>query len=297
MTFDGVEEWGDKSWMSNEEMPKQQDMGVSTFRAWLPYVVIAVILIITRISGFGIKAILNNDPFILHINNIFGFENISWNFKYLWNAGWFPFIPIALLCLLYYRVPKERCKTAFVTTGKQIAGAVVALLFGVAMVNLYRYTCNAAVGATAVVNADVTEFTSANSSMLFMMASALATLFNKVYFIIAPLIGVLGSFMSGSCTVSNTLFSPLQFETAKLAGLPPVLIVALQNMGGAIGNMVCVNNVVAACATTYTSGNEGKIIRINIIPCLIYAVIVAIVVGILLAVGFDPMPELLAALH
>ncbi|MEI3259683.1 MAG: L-lactate permease [Faecalimonas umbilicata] len=64
--------------------------------------------------------------------------------------------------------------------------------------------------------------------------------------------------MSGSCTVSNTLFSSLQFKTATLLAMPQVLIVALQNMGGAIGNMICVNNIVSVCATTGTMGNEGS---------------------------------------
>ena len=125
------------------------------------------------------------------------------------------------------------------------------------------------------------------------MAHALANIFHGAYFLVAPLIGVLGAFMSGSCTVSNTLFSSLQFETATLLVMPQVLIVALQNMGGAIGNMVCVNNIVSVCATTGTSGNEGKLIRTNIVPCIIYCVIVAAVVGIFIAAGINPMPEIM----
>lgn len=99
--------------------------------------------------------------------------------------------------------------------------------------------------------------------------------------------------MSGSATVSNTLFSSLQFETATLLAMPQVLIVALQCMGAAIGNMTCVNNIVSVCATTGTSGNEGKLIRTNILPCLIYCVVVAVVVGIFIAVGINPMPEIM----
>ena len=75
--------------------------------------------------------------------------------------------------------------------------------------------------------------------------------------------------------------------------MPQVLIVALQNMGGAIGNMICVNNIVSVCATTGTNGNEGKLIRTNIIPCAIYCIVVAVIVGIFIAVGINPMPELL----
>ena len=99
--------------------------------------------------------------------------------------------------------------------------------------------------------------------------------------------------MSGSNTVSNTLFASIQFETATILGISQVLIVALQAMGGAIGNMICIHNIVAVCATTGTNGNEGRLIRTNIIPCLIYAFTVAAIVGIFLAAGVNPMPELL----
>ncbi|MPN04777.1 hypothetical protein SDC9_152024 [bioreactor metagenome] len=128
------------------------------------------------------------------------------------------------------------------------------------------------------------------ASMLFIMAKGIADLAGNAFVVFSPLVGVLGAFMSGSNTVSNTLFAGLQFETATILLLPQVLIVALQNMGGAIGNMVCVNNVVAACATTGTVGNEGKIIRTNIVPCVIYCAIVVIVVGGLIVAGFNPYP-------
>ncbi|MBQ6434856.1 MAG: L-lactate permease, partial [Synergistaceae bacterium] len=108
------------------------------------------------------------------------------------------------------------------------------------------------------------------SSMLTMMADGLGYLFRDFYLWVSPLIGIVGAFISGSNTVSNTLFAGLQFETAVLVGLPQVLVIALQNAGGAVGNMICVNNVVSACATTGVSGNEGRIIRINIIPCALF---------------------------
>ena len=53
--------------------------------------------------------------------------------------------------------------------------------------------------------------------------------------------------------------------------------------------MICVNNVVAACATTGTMGNEGKIIRTNVLPCLIYCIIAILVLGGLIVAGVDPL--------
>lgn len=70
-----------------------------------------------------------------------------------------------------------------------------------------------------------------------------------------------------------------------MVALPQVLIVALQNNGGAIGNMICVNNVVSACATTGTIGNEGRIIRKNFVPCIAYCIVVVIVSFIVMNLG------------
>ena len=280
-TFDGVEEWGDSSWLSTQAISKPIDKNMAPVKAWLPYVLIGLILVVTRVSIFHMKPFLTSDAFTIKIHNILGFDHINWNFTFLWNPGILPFVLVAILTIFFHKMSKSEAKAAFVTSLKQISGAAIALLFGVAMVNLYRYTSNPAIGDAS------------NSSMLYTMAQALADIFQGAYFVVAPLIGVLGAFMSGSCTVSNTLFSSLQFETATLLLMPQVLIVALQNMGGAIGNMVCVNNIVSVCATTGTSGNEGKLIRTNIIPCIIYCTIVATIVGIFIYSGVNPMPELM----
>lgn len=292
-TFDGVSEWGESSWMSSQQVAQAKDKQMKPFLAWLPYIVIGALLVVTRVGFFHLKPILTSAPFIIHIDHILGFENISWDFKFLWNPGIFPFILIAISTVFLHKMTKEEMKTACRDSVKQVSGAAIALLFGVAMVNLYRFTCCPSIGNLVASSEFHGEFTFANSSMLYVMANALAKIFNGTYFLIAPLIGVLGSFMSGSCTVSNTLFSSLQFETATLLAMPQVLIVALQNMGGAIGNMICVNNIVSVCATTGTMGNEGKLMRTNIIPCVIYCAIVAVVVGILIMAGVNPMPELL----
>ena len=275
-TFDGYEKWGEEYWGSGVTQNSVTDTGLSPLKAWMPYVIIGIVLILTRVDAFGIKQILNSDPLILHIHSILGVEGVNWDFKFLYNPGILPFLPIALLTVFFHGMHGADAGKALKRTGKQILGAAIALLFGVAMVNLYRYTG-----------------TGANDSMLYTLSNAMAALFSGAYFIAAPLIGVLGAFMSGSNTVSNTLFASIQFETASILGISQVLIVALQAMGGAIGNMICVHNIVAVCATTGTVGNEGRLIRTNIIPCLIYALVVAVLVGIFLYIGVNPMPELL----
>ena len=77
--------------------------------------------------------------------------------------------------------------------------------------------------------------------------------------------------------IAVTLFANLQEQAANNLSLNTAIIVAANTIGGSIGNMICVNNVVAACATAGTAGREGKIIRVNAIPTVIYTVIVILV--------------------
>ena len=272
--FEPRNEW-DASWLSKQEVKQDVDNGMSAVLAWVPYVLIALILVGTRLNWFGLKTLLTSDAFKVSIKNILGNENVNWTWNWGWCPGIFPFILVCILTFFLHRMPGAKVKEAFVDTFKQTSGAAIALFFGVSMVYIYRNTG---------MNAALTD-----KSMLYVMAEALANIFKGAYIIIAPVIGVLGAFMSGSNTVSNTLFAGLQFQTAQLVKMSPVLIVALQNIGGAAGNMICVNNVVAACATTGTMGNEGKIIRTNALPCLIYCIIAILVLGGLIVAGVDPL--------
>jgi lactate permease len=272
--FEPRSEW-DASWLSKQEVKQDVDNGMSAVLAWVPYVLIALILVGTRLNWFGLKTLLTSDAFKVSIKNILGNENVNWTWNWGWCPGIFPFILVCILTFFLHKMPGAKVKEAFVDTFKQTSGAAIALFFGVSMVYIYRNT-----GMNAVLT---------DKSMLYVMAEALANIFKGAYVIIAPVIGVLGAFMSGSNTVSNTLFAGLQFQTAQLVKMSPVLIVALQNIGGAAGNMICVNNVVAACATTGTMGNEGKIIRTNALPCLIYCIIAILVLGGLIVAGVDPL--------
>ncbi len=277
--FDVRENWDD-SWKSLQEVKQDRDTGMSAVLAWVPYVIILIILIVTRLPNLPVKPWLNANG-IVKINAILGVEKASWAWKVFNNPGIFPFILVCLITFVIHKMPGDKIKETIVDTAKQVSGAFIALIFGCAMVYVYRNTAD---GSAAVAAGKI------DSTMLICMARALADLAGKAYIIISPLIGVLGAFMAGSNTVSNILFAPLQFETARLLTISPLIICAIQNIGGAAGNMICVNNVVSACATTGTLGNEGKIIKTNIVPCIIYCIIAIIVLGgAILILKQDPM--------
>lgn len=279
-------EWADY-WKSTQAV--QDDSGeqaaepMSPVMAWLPYIIVAAILVLTRIPQTGLKAVMNvaQLPFGISIPTILGVD-VNYGFKWAWNPGIVPFVIVALIIIPLHKMSGDKVTKAWKETGSMLAGAAIALVFGIAMVQLFRNS-----GTPAAEGAEVMYY---NKTMLRVMAEGMAGLFGNAYIIVSPLIGVIGAFISGSATVSNTLFSSLQFDTATLLGLPTMLVVAMQICGGAMGNMVCVNNIVSACATCGTAGAEGRLIRSNVVPCLIYAVCTIIILGGLIVTGFNPNP-------
>jgi lactate permease len=67
------------------------------------------------------------------------------------------------------------------------------------------------------------------------------------------------------------MFALFQFEMGTRIGADPRWVVALQAVGGAAGNIICVHNVVAASAVVGLVGREGAVIRKTLLPFAYYA--------------------------
>ena len=101
--------------------------------------------------------------------------------------------------------------------------------------------------------------------------------------LLAPAVGALGSFVTGSATASNVLFTTLQAQTAQALALPVPMLVAAQGFGAAVGNIVCPHNIVAGAATVGLAGREAEILRRTLGPCLLYLALGGALVAMLAA--------------
>ncbi|WP_407319708.1 L-lactate permease [Isoptericola halotolerans] len=103
-------------------------------------------------------------------------------------------------------------------------------------------------------------FTMSEAGMTTQLATAAAGA-GVLWPVLSPFVGALGTFMTGSATASNILFTEFQDQTALAADLDPVPLLGAQGAGAAIGNIVCPHNVVAAAATVGLGGREGQVLR------------------------------------
>ena len=236
--------------------------------AWLPYILVALLLVLTRIPQLGIKALITSPAVTISWAKILG-TDLGYSLQLLYLPGTVPFVLVALMTVPLHRMPTTAVRETWTKSLKQILPAAIALVFALGMVNVMRFSGNNASGLP---------------DMLEVLSAAAAGAFGSIWALVAPFVGILGAFMTGSNTVSNVLFSAFQYEMAAAADISHTVIVGLQVIGGAVGNMVCVHNVVAASTVVGVLGSEGRIIRINIVPAALYAIGVGIVGAVAIAV-------------
>ncbi|MGP9845304.1 L-lactate permease [Brachybacterium sp. 107] len=78
---------------------------------------------------------------------------------------------------------------------------------------------------------------------------------------LSPILGWLGTAVTGSDTSANALFATLQQTAAEKAGLDPALLVAANTSGGVVGKMISPQNLTIAATAVGLLGQESAIFR------------------------------------
>lgn len=259
--FDDRANW-DEEWTGAQHHEDAHSAGghrsLSLVTAWSPYLFVAGLLVLTRLPQMNLEPILRSaNPFITwRWQEIFG-SDITASFQPLWSPGTI-FIIVSLITILLHSLKVAEYKTAVSNSLKTLLPASTALVFTVPMVQVFINSSGGAAGY---------------EQMPIALAEGVANLAGSAWPFFSTFIGGLGAFVAGSNTVSNMMFSLFQFGVGERILVDPTWIVALQAVGGASGNIICVHNVVAASAVAGLIGKEGSVIRKTLLPFCYYALI------------------------
>ncbi|MDG5786234.1 L-lactate permease [Evansella sp. AB-P1] len=220
--------------------------------AWIPYLLVGLLLVLTRLEVLPFKQWLRRVQ--VEWSEILG-SSISANLEPFYLPG-FVFILVVLCTIVIHRMNKNEALEAFSRSSRSIVGTAITLFTAVPMVRIF-------------INSGMNN--SGLESMPLELANTVSTLMGGAWPLVAPIIGALGSFISGSATFSNMMFALFQTSVADQIAVDPRLILSLQVLGANAGNMICVLNVVAAASVVGLVGKEGMIIRMTIVPMLYYA--------------------------
>lgn len=239
-------------------------------KAWAPYLLVVALLVLTRAVG-PVKAWLTSPEVTLALDNLFS-SGINARVQVLYLPGTV-LILASIFTFFLHGMSGRDYGRALRSSGSTMIAAAPALLLAVPMVQVF-----------------INSASDSLASMPIVLAEGVSSAVGQAWPMFAPLIGAMGAFVAGSNTVSNMMFSLFQFSTAEQIGLGAAgagTVVALQAIGGAAGNMICVHNVVAASATVGLVNREGEIIRMTLIPMTYYIVQGGFIGLALLAGGFN----------
>lgn len=117
-----------------------------------------------------------------------------------------------------------------------------------------------------------------HSGMTSSISFGLCAITGSFYPLIAPLLGAIGTFVTGSDTSANILFGALQTEAAKSLSIDPYWIAAANTAGATAGKMISPQSIAIATSATGLIGSEGKILSTTVKYCLGYVIILGLIV-------------------
>jgi lactate permease len=255
--FPNRDRWPDLWRGSLRERNPEAAPSMSGIRAWLPYILLGLFLVLTRLEFLPLRDGLRSLE--LSWSNILG-TNLTIATQPLYLPATVFIVVVAITYFLHGMKP-EGMQQAIGNTLPTIGKTVLAL--GSAVLTA-RVFINSGTNAAGL------------ASMPLTLAEGISLLVGQFWAFVAPIVGAIGAFVAGSVTVSNMMFSLFQFGVAEETGVTPAIILALQCVGASAGNVICVSNIVAAAATVGLMGREGILIRRLLFPVLYYLLLAGI---------------------
>jgi lactate permease len=258
------------------------DMGTTlkeSFKASSPIIGTVVLLMLTRIPQIGIKDLITRtEPsflvevgtygdvslsasLVFQLRSILTSPDVNFKFQLLYVPFILPFILVAITTLLAFSAIRKVPCICYATL-RQIKHPAQTLFGALVLVELM------------VVGGDL--------SPAAVIGDTLSAAVGKVWVLLAPMLGSLGSFVAGSSTVSNLTFGTIQSAAAINVGLNENAILALQCCGASIGTSVCIFHIVACGASLGEEVSVGPLMK-RLGPMVILSDL--LVIGVIMAVA------------
>ena len=243
-----------------EPAEQEPDSRAEVLRAYAPYAIIIAVFVICQISA--VKKLLDKATFTvhwpgLHLYTAKGSASTLPNFTLnLLTTPGTQMLLAGIVTMVVLRLSVTKAIQAYGATLSQLRWAIVTVMAVLAL----AFVMNAS-GQTITLGT--------------WMAGA-----GGAFALLSPILGWLGTAVTGSDTSSNSLFGALQVTAAGRAGLSPVLMAASNSSGGVLGKMISPQNLAIAAAAVGVHGKEGDIFRRVIIWSLAFVIFMCALSGL-----------------
>lgn len=215
--------------------------------AWTPYILVLILVGIVQILP-----VLKEKPFLLSKQFYFGDGGKAINFNWITSGGTLLF----LSALISGLIQGLKLKDIFIITKdtlKQLKFSILTIVLVVSLAKIMTY-----------------------SGMIKTSSMFIATISGNFFPFISPLIGTLGTFITGSDTSSNILFGGLQYETALNLNLDEYWITAGNGSGATAGKMISPQSISIASSSVNKTIQESDMMVSTIKYCIIYVLLMGL---------------------
>lgn len=220
-------------------------------RAAAPYLALVAVVLLTRLIP-DVKQLLQGITLQWSYGGVF-----SGSMAYLYHPG--TMLVIGFVAGAYWQgAPWAAIRRAMYEAFRRLGPVALALVAMLALSRIMVY-----------------------AGMIDVLAVATSGATGTAWPVVAPFVGMLGTFITGSATASNILFTEFQEATALQIGTSVLPLIGAQGFGAAVGNIICPHNIIAAGATVALTGQEGEVLKRTLWPALFYGLL-----GGLLAFAF-----------
>jgi len=221
-------------------------------RGFAPFIVMSLALIVSRTVP-GMREMLENVTITF---GEFAGADLS-NLTPLYTPYFY--LALALVtALIVFRIDGRVLRAAATSTFERIRTASIVLIFIIALTQLLLVSDRNPVDLPSIPE---------------VLGEGFADLLGGTFVVFSGFLGALGSFMTGSATVSNLLFGSLQVDAARALESPAAIFLALQLIGAGVGNMISLSNIAMAAGAAGLDSREGEVIRETIIPVIVVCLV------------------------
>ncbi len=241
------------------------ERGMSLARALSPWIILIVLSLIANEPWLGIKKFL--------------FDRIAmpWSIipkqpeklRIFWQAYWWILVS-SLLSLPFLRATAAQVKETLVVSWKRAPRPVLsaAIFFAIA------YVINHS-GKTGLVGADGKWLVNPDFNMVALVANASAHYLGRMYTLVAPYLGLLAGFISGSETSAIAMLTRLHLDTAARIGSSGLIIAAASAVGGGLASVISPAKLQNASAAIDRIGMETEVIKTTVVISIVIVLAVA----------------------
>ena len=114
------------------------------------------------------------------------------------------------------------------------------------------------------------------NNMVYVVANASAAAFGRLYPLVAPFLGLLGGFVSGSEASAIAMLTALHLSTAEKIGAISLLVAASSGIGGGLASVISPAKLQNAAASIDRIGEEGQVLRVTFVISLAITAVAAV---------------------